>query len=112
MNHVAEDGTVLPCDRQIVERCIRNWFGSVQQFEEFAAPLLRSTFDQQLGQDMFPYGSLAKGLGLRVEGWVEGLGCSRFRVCGVASCVPKPVSFRNRGLTKIRVPEEKPPKIV
>ncbi|CAE7413186.1 unnamed protein product [Symbiodinium natans] len=56
VNHVAEDGTVLPCDRQIVERCIRNWFGSVQQFEEFAAPLLRSTFDQQLGQDMFPYG--------------------------------------------------------
>ena len=69
----------LPCDRKIVERCIRNWFGSVQQFEEFAAPLLRSTFDQQLGQDRFPYSSLADRrefsrytgpLGIRIGSWV------------------------------------------
>ncbi|CAE7208549.1 unnamed protein product [Symbiodinium natans] len=53
--HIAEDGSRMPCDREIVEGCICNWFGSVQKFEEFIAPLLRSTFENQLGQHQFPY---------------------------------------------------------
>ena len=55
LGHVGSDGRVLPCDREIVESCICNWFGSVEQFELFIVPLLRSTFDNELGQHTFPY---------------------------------------------------------
>ena len=55
LGHVGHDGRTLPCDREVVERCICNWFGSVEQFELFIVPLLRSTFENELGQHTFPY---------------------------------------------------------
>ncbi|CAE7399932.1 unnamed protein product [Symbiodinium pilosum] len=55
LGHVAPDGRELPCDRQVVERCICNWFGSVDEFEVFIVPLLRNTFENQLGHNTFPY---------------------------------------------------------
>ncbi|CAE7944843.1 unnamed protein product [Symbiodinium sp. KB8] len=53
--HVGPDGETLSCDREVVERCICIWFGSVEQFELFIVPLLRSTFEKELGQHTFPY---------------------------------------------------------
>ncbi|CAE7587158.1 unnamed protein product [Symbiodinium sp. KB8] len=55
VGHVAPDGSSMSCDRKVVEQCICNWFGSIEEFEVFIVPLLRRTFENELGQHTFPY---------------------------------------------------------
>eukprot|EP00438_Fugacium_kawagutii_P011703 Skav231758 [mRNA] locus=scaffold695:102828:104060:- [translate_table: standard] len=43
------------CDREIISRCIRNWFGSVSDFQEVTRSSVRSILHRQLGGKLFPY---------------------------------------------------------
>mmetsp|Transcript_72103 Transcript_72103/g.168942 ORF Transcript_72103/g.168942 Transcript_72103/m.168942 type:complete len:530 (+) Transcript_72103:51-1640(+) len=56
VNHVDKSGNAIPfCDREVVLRCIRNWFGSEEAFEEEAKTMLSAAIPTQLGQTLFPY---------------------------------------------------------
>jgi len=46
---------LLACDRKIVEKCIVQWFGDLQAFEEFVRTDLLILFKKQLGQHGFQY---------------------------------------------------------
>ena len=35
LNHVDKQGQRIPCDREVVKRCVATWFGSIAAFEEF-----------------------------------------------------------------------------
>ncbi|CAE7340738.1 unnamed protein product [Symbiodinium necroappetens] len=42
------------CDRQIIERCIVEWFGSLESFEQTIQTTVSSALTQQLGKYSFP----------------------------------------------------------
>ena len=59
------------CDREIVEDCIRNWYGSVQSFEGIVRLRIRKMLYQQLGASLFPYSwQLASSLP-HFWGWLD-----------------------------------------
>lgn len=70
----------VPCDREIVLRCIRRWFGSEKTFEDTVRALLPSLFAEQLGRFGFPYWLLLVAtcpmlwslLDLTVSHWLRG----------------------------------------
>ena len=42
------------CDRQVIERCLLHWFGSVESFEECVQTTVSKALARQLGQFSFP----------------------------------------------------------
>ena len=40
VNHRTPDGDI-PCDRQVLQKCIRHWFGSVEEFEKVVQTRVR-----------------------------------------------------------------------
>lgn len=57
-DHLTPSGQVLPCDREIVSRCLNEWFGSVEGFETAAMAELASASKAQMGRQVFPWSML------------------------------------------------------
>lgn len=56
VDHVhPESGKAIFCDRQLVEPCIKAWFGSLEDFDNDVRLCLRDDFKRQLGRSGFPY---------------------------------------------------------
>ncbi|CAE7550897.1 unnamed protein product, partial [Symbiodinium sp. CCMP2456] len=52
----AEACNAKVCDREIITRCLRTWYGSVEAFEVTVRTRIRSVLPRQLGGLLFPYG--------------------------------------------------------
>ncbi|CAJ1460016.1 unnamed protein product [Effrenium voratum] len=54
-NHKSADGTPLMCDREVLLRCIRVWFGSEEEFERSVQESTQAALVHHLGGLCFPY---------------------------------------------------------
>ena len=70
--HEIKDGKKLDvCDRDVVNECIRTWYGSVNTFEGIVRRRIRNMLYHQLGASLFPYGwQLVAGSPL-LWGWID-----------------------------------------
>eukprot|EP00438_Fugacium_kawagutii_P010837 Skav222081 [mRNA] locus=scaffold2165:4585:5484:- [translate_table: standard] len=55
VNHLDESGCELLCDREIIGKCIRSWFGSEEEFESTVRNQVSSAFMKGLGYYAFPF---------------------------------------------------------
>ncbi|CAE7723699.1 HET-E1 [Symbiodinium sp. CCMP2592] len=55
VNHVDETGEPLPCDRDVMLKCIRIWFGSSTDFESLVQGHVRTTLLRQLTSPAYLY---------------------------------------------------------
>ena len=61
VKHVEADGDVIPCDREVMVRCISEWFGSVENFENSVQTRVKDALTQHLGGMCFPYSVIVIG---------------------------------------------------
>ncbi|CAE7496369.1 unnamed protein product [Symbiodinium sp. CCMP2592] len=57
--HVLDSGQVMSCDREVMEDCIRSWFGSTIRFESHVRTRVLPEVEKRLGKYLFPYHMLA-----------------------------------------------------
>ena len=55
IGHVNEDGSAIVCDRLVILRCIRAWFGSVANFQSLVRTRLLQVLVYQLANQAFSY---------------------------------------------------------
>ena len=55
VEHKGPDGKTMSCDKEIMIRCIDEWFGSTEEFESCVQTKVRDALSQQLGRVCFPY---------------------------------------------------------
>eukprot|EP00439_Symbiodinium_sp_Y106_P045057 s900_g5.t1 len=65
VNHLRRDGTkilfeklvllTMLCDREILQKCIRSWFGSIDNFDKSVQSSVSAAFRKQLGRNTLPY---------------------------------------------------------
>ncbi|CAE7767984.1 unnamed protein product [Symbiodinium sp. CCMP2592] len=55
VNHLRRDGTKMLCDREILQKCIRSWFGSIDNFDKSVQSSVSAAFRKQLGRNTLPY---------------------------------------------------------
>ena len=61
LNHVDADGDEIACDREVMVRCISEWFGSVGNFEKSVQTRVRDALTHCLGTMGFPYSAVVTG---------------------------------------------------
>eukprot|EP00438_Fugacium_kawagutii_P017390 Skav217992 [mRNA] locus=scaffold3329:157987:158532:- [translate_table: standard] len=54
-DHRDPAGEPIPCDREILRKCVRCWFGSVQDFEHLVQTRVRKALSAHLGGHFCPY---------------------------------------------------------
>ncbi|CAE7817838.1 unnamed protein product [Symbiodinium sp. CCMP2592] len=55
IGHVDRQGRKLPCDKAVILECIRQWFGSVDAFEDDVRSGVAAALSEGLGKGGFPY---------------------------------------------------------
>ncbi|CAE7323472.1 unnamed protein product [Symbiodinium sp. CCMP2456] len=55
VNHVLDSGQCMSCDREVMEDCIRSWFGSTIRFESHVRQRVLPEVEKRLGNYLFPY---------------------------------------------------------
>ena len=55
VNHTRGDGEVFSCDRDIMQRCIQLWFGSIEEFEKSVQTRVKDSLSYHLGMMFLPY---------------------------------------------------------
>jgi len=56
------EGSLIVCDRRLVEGCIKHWFGSIESFNWTVQDQLFVIFEAQLGRAAFPYSTMLLAL--------------------------------------------------
>ena len=54
VNHVEPDGSPLLCDREVIRRCVLEWFGSLEAFEESVRGNVSCALTEALGRFALP----------------------------------------------------------
>lgn len=54
MGHKGPSGEEIPCDREIIRRCVEHWFGSVGEFERVVQTQVKDALSCQLGGHFCP----------------------------------------------------------
>eukprot|EP00438_Fugacium_kawagutii_P035151 Skav214511 [mRNA] locus=scaffold468:11805:12359:- [translate_table: standard] len=55
MDHKGPSGEELPCDREIIRRCVERWFGSMEEFEGVVQTRVKDALSCQLGGHFCPF---------------------------------------------------------
>ncbi|CAE7383334.1 unnamed protein product [Symbiodinium sp. CCMP2456] len=55
IGHVDRQGRKIPCDKAVITECIRQWFGSVDAFEDDVRSGVAAALSEGLGKGGFPY---------------------------------------------------------
>ena len=55
VEHKEPDGSQLACDKEIMIRCMNEWFGSTEEFEKCVQTKVKDALTQQLGRACLPY---------------------------------------------------------
>lgn len=74
--HVLDSGHVTSCDREVMEDCIRSWFGSTIRFESHVRTRVLPEVEKSLGNYLFPYHMLAGCFIPVVWAHLDGLACA------------------------------------
>ena len=59
VGHQTQDGERIFCDREVILKCIQNWFGSVKEFEKCVQTTVKDALTHRLGRNFCPYTLLA-----------------------------------------------------
>lgn len=54
-DHKGPSGEEIPCDREIIRRCVEHWFGSVGEFERVVQTRVKDALSCQLGGHFCPF---------------------------------------------------------
>lgn len=56
-NHMTQEGP-QPCDKEVLEKCICNWFGSIEDFEQEVQTQVLQMYQRQVGRSPMGFGWL------------------------------------------------------
>ena len=55
VSHKGKEGRTIMCDKEVMQKCIQHWFGSIEEFEKCVQTTVKDALSHHLGTMFLPY---------------------------------------------------------